>query len=133
MKSKLTPELTADVDKYISMGMTNQDVCNLVGIEESTFYKWLQTAEEPGADEKYVKFSDTVKKALSNFKAQHVLNILKASKLPQHWQASAWMLERKFPKEFGKIDRLAVEREDDNGMIAEILAMVKKDKGGEDE
>lgn len=51
----------------------------------------------------YARFWHDFKKASSNFVGLHVANINNAStkSTPQNWTASAWMLERKRPGEYG--------------------------------
>ena len=43
-KSKLTPWRHRRIIGYIKNGVPNVHACQLVGIDESTFYKWLKRA-----------------------------------------------------------------------------------------
>ena len=45
------------------------------------------------------------KKAEVDYKKTLLVTIRNASMRPQHWTAAAWLLERKYPLEFGKTDR----------------------------
>lgn len=92
-----TPEMIKTIAGYIAEGLTNQDACNLACIAEVTFYDWLKRAES--GEEPFAEFSKAVKKAQIQFKQTHVKNVGKKSK--RNWQASAWLLERKFPDEWG--------------------------------
>lgn len=69
-----------------------------------------------------------IKKAYSKYKAVHIARINEASK--NEWQASAWMLERKFPDEFAKPDKFKIyggkDSFEDLTPLAELL-------GGDDE
>ena len=40
-----------------------------------------------------------------DYKKNLLVTIRNASMRPQHWTAAAWLLERKYPLEFGKPDR----------------------------
>ena len=124
--AKLTPQFIDEFCTYIENGMTAKDSCNLCSINEATFYRWLHEAE--AVDEfgrpipKYVRqreLKDAVEKAKASFKAYHVQAIIKASK--RNWTASAWLLERRYPEEYGAIDRRSamdrskVEEKDEQG------------------
>lgn len=117
---------------YKENGLSDKDICDMVGIDTSTFYRWLKEAEtgidgnnstRPAQDLELKKeLNDGLKKARAAFKAFHIQNITKASK--KEWQASAWILERMYPKEFSRIDRqvaLMADAKKDNGMLDEIL------------
>lgn len=85
--------------KRIKSGLTNRDALLSVGISEETLYKRLRI-KNPNEKEK--AFIELVKKAQIEFKLKHIENISK--KGDEQWQASAWLLERKFKKEFGKYE-----------------------------
>lgn len=129
---KISKELIDEILTYKENGLSDKDICDMVGIHQATFYAWLKEAEtgkdynNPDRDATYLdlktELSDGLKRARSAFKAYHIQNITKAAK--KNWQASAWMLERMYPKEFSRIDRqiaLQAESKKDNGMLDEIL------------
>jgi len=60
------------------------------GICEDTFYEWIKTKPE---------FSEAVKKEESVAEEFHVARIIAGEK---NWTSSAWWLERKFPKRWGR-------------------------------
>lgn len=125
-KVKLTRELIAEICKVIENGASNIDACDLCMIATSTFYDWQQKADidrERGVNSIYVEFSDSIKRAMAKYKQFHLGVINKAAK-QEVWTASAWLLERKFPKEFAKTDRVSITKDDDNGMVDEILKAV---------
>ena len=57
-----------------------------------------------------MEFSNAVKKALADGELYHVNNIRRHAQ--NNWQASAWMLERKFPKKYGRQDREMVPEDE---------------------
>ena len=131
-KSKLNREVLDEILTYKENGLTDKDICDIVGIEQATFYGWLKEAEtgidrnNPGRPAKNlelkIELSQGLKKARAAFKAYHIQNINNAAR--KEWTASAWMLERFYPKEFGRIDRVVAmqgEAGKDNGMLDEIL------------
>jgi hypothetical protein len=136
---KLSEEMIAELCKWIGMGLSNLDACRLCNIHEATFYRWLKNGNGARPTRMERKLCESLKKAEAQFKATHVANILKHAK-DGAWQASAWMLERKQPKEYAKIDRKESAKEDDTGMLGDILAMMQRHQkeggdtgGGEEE
>jgi len=98
-KTKLTPELQEQICKYISIGVPNKVAAQACGIDERTFYRWIEkgNAQERGI---YRQFCQAVKKAESESIARDVAIIGKAAHEGK-WQASAWKLERRHPELFG--------------------------------
>jgi hypothetical protein len=107
-KPKLTVEMIDQICLYIENGNTNKDAVLLSGITEAAFYKWKEIANrikdagrlDREANYLYFYLLESIKKAESKFRAYHISNINAASK--KEWTASAWMLERRYPNEFGK-------------------------------
>ena len=129
---KISRDLIDEIITYKENGLSDKDICDMVGIAQQTLYRWLKDADtgvdtdnpdRPASDlELKQELSDGLKRAQAAFKAYHIQNITKAAK--KNWQASAWMLERMFPKEFSRIDRqiaLMADSKRDNGMLDEIL------------
>lgn len=84
--------VAAKVLEMVSNGLTIRRACEWAGIEESTFRKW-RTLD--------VTLSHALKKAEIEFEARHLANITTAA--TESWQASAWILERKFKKRYAKV------------------------------
>lgn len=134
-KTKLTDQLIDELCTYIENGMSNKDAADLCQISDVTLYRWLREADtlddkgkEPKEYKQQRKLKQSIQKAKAAFKAYHVQSIIRASK--KQWTASAWLLERKFPEEFGAADRgsvLAAQRaansaQEDDGLIEAITA-----------
>lgn len=85
---KLVSEIVLN---YLRDGMSLRDSCALAGVGKRTFHTW---AKEDSA------LSAQVKKARLESKLLHVRNI--RNHASEDWKASAWMLERMYPKEFAK-------------------------------
>ena len=111
--SKIKKELINSLLTHIREGCTFKDACALECISESTFYKWKTELPE---------FSESVKKAEIAFKKTHIRNIAKASE--KQWQASAWLLERKFKREFGIQHQILPESTAQIDYLAEAEARV---------
>lgn len=112
-KTLLTPELQQAICDNITAGLNQEDAAEYAGVPLRTFYNWLQRgereekrlAQSPGAKPQpreaiFLQFWQAVKKARLDFKRTQIRNVKQAAL--QHWQASAWLLERRWPKEFGQ-------------------------------
>ena len=106
-KSKLTPQLQAEFCKALENGASILGACGHVGITEKTYYNWINKAKEAKTKTKFVKFQECVEtakqKALFNFEQV----IVSASM--EHWQAAAWMLERRHPNLYGKREKIEAD------------------------
>lgn len=91
----IKPEQWQRVLDAISSGLTNIDACVVAGIAEDSFYTKLKKDPE---------YSESVKKAQIQFKFANIQKI----RNDQSWQSAAWLLERKFKHEFGKVDTLDI-------------------------
>ena len=111
MKPKLTEELIEVMCGLKAKGIHNKDICMAVGIHEATLYRWLN---KPSARLHRV-LSEEFKKAEARYK-QELLDTIRGAALAkrQYWTAAAWLLERKYPDEFGRPEtrKTAVESED---------------------
>lgn len=131
-KSKISPNLIEDVCNWLKLGYYQEDAAVMAGISPSTFYEWMKKGDEmddiieedkalpspdsplPATQEAvkvevvnmYSEFSEAVKRARAEAEGAHIRNIRRAADNGS-WQASAWWLERSFPKKWGK--RSAIE------------------------
>ena len=111
MKPKITEDLIKIICELKGKGMSNKDICMAVGIHEATLYRWLN---KPSARLHRV-LSEEFKKVEARYK-QELLDTIRGAALAkrQYWTAAAWLLERKYPDEFGRPEtrKTAVESED---------------------
>ena len=117
-KSDLTPEMQKELCDHIIGGASNKDAAALAGIDESTFYKWIKRGEEETKG-KFVLFFQSIKEARAAFREHHRKQIADAGKKGV-WTASAWLLERSCPEEYGR--RQAVEH---SGQIDTPVKVIK--------
>ncbi len=120
-------EVKEDLLKLISIGFTYKEAIDSVGIDESTFYRWQKQGKVQKKGQ-YFEFYKELKKANLMAKKVHLSNIHKQAQGGQDiqkirekiiegkliereilkektqpiWQASAWILERRYPNEFGR-------------------------------
>lgn len=96
---EVTPQNLDQCVAGIAAGLTIGDACALAGIDRRTF--WVHRKNDPALDLK-------VQRAYISFKLKHIKNIQTASE--SNWTASAWLLERKFPEEFGAKQSIEVHQ-----------------------
>jgi transposase len=90
-KRKRTKAIERKLLDAISKGHSRRDMAKLAGINFTTFYDWLHG--DP-------LFAREVEKAEAQYAGRLLRVIDKASGL--QWQAAAWILERRFPEQWGR-------------------------------
>jgi len=113
--TKLTAGVTTKLAWAIQMGTTYGQACQYAGIAYSTFRNYVHRGEaeqarleaggsDTGAvadrERDFLEFLEALKKAEGLFVVQQLTAIEMASR--DHWQAAAWKLERRFPREYGR-------------------------------
>lgn len=108
-RAKLTEEMVEQAIRLKADGLSNGDIICALGIHESTFYRWIGEPKNRLQRE----LSEGLKKEEAEFK-HTLLTTIRAAALArnQYWTAAAWLLERKYPDEYGKADR---RRDGDEG------------------
>lgn len=95
----LTDELQKQLIECIESGLYYDIACQAVGIDKSTFWRWMKEGRA-NLDQQKKDFYDAIKKAKGKC-AKDALDIIKAHRLKE-WTAAAWLLERRFRKYYGK-------------------------------
>ena len=96
-KPKCDEELVKKAVKLKKGGATNVDIAKSIGVSESTFYRWVSTPSTEAERE----LSESLKKAEADYKNALQGIIAKAAQ-ERDWKAAAWLLERKYPEEYGR-------------------------------
>jgi hypothetical protein len=127
-KTKLTGDVQARICKAIRAGTPFKLACEYGGIGVSTFYQWLERGERESGE--YAEFREAVKAA----EADAVVALLAKINLAatEHWQAAAWILERRYPHEFGrtvrehagKVETQITVSKDARGVAEEIAGLL---------
>ena len=99
---KLTPEMIEQICGLLIQGSTIAGAAMLTGISESTIYRWLAMGKSEGADPIYLELVARVGEAVESSEFELVQRMRIAGSKPDHWRATAWMLERRFPEKYGK-------------------------------
>lgn len=135
--TKFTPERREVILYAISRGMTYSLSAQSAGISYSGYLGWMKRGEaEVEADEKwhelpaderigdppviteYGIFYLDVKKAESDAVQRWVDRIQDAAEDDKHWHAAAWMLERRYPREYGQ--HTTVAGDPDNPLVMPV-------------
>ena len=118
---KLTKELQDRVCSYLRAGNYIETACKAAGIVKETLYRWLKRAAA-GDGEPFEGFREAVEAAQAQAEVRGVALVSKAGQ--EDWRAAAWMLERKFPKRWGTIQRheIGLSDEDKQETAATILS-----------
>jgi len=118
--SSLSPEVHQAVITAVQAGNYLDTAAAFAGVSRDSLHEWarrgarerrrIDRGEPPRLEETpYLEFSDALKRALAQAEVADVAQIAKAS--TEHWQAAAWMLERKFPQRWGRHATVRVEAE----------------------
>lgn len=95
---KLEPATQKIITDCVVAGMPYRFAAAQAGIGESTFYLWMSKGRKKKG-KPYVEFLASIKKAESDFIQRNAKRI--EAKADGSWQAAAWLLERRFPDEYG--------------------------------
>ena len=99
---KLTAEMIEQICDLLIEGSPIARSAMLTGISESTIYRWLAMGKSEGADPIYVELVARVGEAIESSEFELLQRMRIAGSKPDHWRATAWMLERRFPEKYGK-------------------------------
>ena len=121
-KKKLTYELVEQICDLKRDGLCDADIIAAIEVHPSTFYRWLKDGEEASSGVKRALY-DELKKAEAAYK-HGLLTTIKgaAESRAQFWTAAAWLLERKYPMEYGRMDRK--NEEETNAPVQLTLGLV---------
>ncbi len=99
---KLTSKRTEMLIESITSLSGKLDACRYAGIDYRSFDRWYR--EVPEFKEKIDKATE---EAIMNGKQIAIKAIFKA--MDKNWMAAAWWLERNFPNEYGRKDRIDMD------------------------
>ena len=146
-KLRLNRKLIKKMDELFKLGCTDKAVYNGVCLSYTQFYHWkdlgeeaLKKRDEEGVESLtenevlYALFLETIDKALSKFQAEALATIKEASKEKKGWLPAAWLLERRFQRDFAVRNRtdtqlsgkLKIEFEDVKSRAKEVVKEAKE-------
>jgi hypothetical protein len=98
--SKLTSEIQQRIGDNIALGLTYRLAAESVGITYKTLNEWNQKGQTEKSG-KYFEFSQYIKKCNADG-ARILLEKLNDAAKAGNCTVCAWILERRFPEEFGR-------------------------------
>ena len=124
--TKLNKEVCKTIADGITLGMPYEHAAVSAGVSYDTFNNWMKKGKVQKSG-KYFEFFKTIKEAEAKGIKNNLALITKSSK-EGSWQASAWILERRHPEEFGRREVIKASVEHDG----KIQLNVKRAKCGSD-
>lgn len=122
-KSKKLKKVYIDLFcRAVAKGIPEERACKHATFSNTSFRNWMNEIEEKniepmgkdevlgsrsGREKLLSYFAREYNSALLSFEEVHVANIEKHA--VKVWVASAWLLERRFPHEWGKLERKEIE------------------------
>jgi hypothetical protein len=121
-----------------------ETAAQFAGVSRATLFDWLAKGREAQAQiqkeqelipngQLYADFLDAVESAQARAEVQAVASLRKAGL--EHWQATAWWLERSRPRKYGRLERteitgaeggpIAVDLNVERNKALELLAAMK--------
>ena len=97
--SKFTPETVQKIISSVRLGLTYMRAAQLAGISHKTLNDWVNRGKA-SESEQYVKFYEDLQKANAECEVRHAGSLAEASRYD--WRASAWVLERRFARDWGR-------------------------------
>jgi hypothetical protein len=98
--SKLTPDIQQRIGENISLGLTYRLAAELAGVTYKTFNEWNQKGQTEKSG-KYFEFAQHIKKCNADG-ARKLLERLNDAVEAGNCQVCMFILERRFPEEFGR-------------------------------
>lgn len=99
--SKYTPDVVEAICAALSLGLPRVRACALANVSRDSFDRWLH---------RYADFAALVAQKEAEF-IGHNVNVIQQAADEGTWQGAAWLLERRWPMEFGKHDTIRIQAE----------------------
>ncbi len=138
-QSKLTPAVHQALVEAVKRGNYVSVACDLVGISEVTYYNWIKTAEqlldshtpiEQATEHQAncVQLFKSIKAAESQAQDMLIAVVVGAATGPEKdWKAAMTMLERRWPKMYGRSEaRLMKDEETSNKALDRMAAAIEE-------
>ena len=103
--SKLTPETTQRIVEAVELGATWERAADAAGVGASTLGLWRRRGE--AGDAPYSAFLAALKRA-EGAGVERALMVIRKAAAAGAWQASAWLLERRYPADYGRRSEVSV-------------------------
>ncbi len=125
-RTKLTKHVQERVVKALQLGLTYEHAAAFAGIDKATLYRWMARGRrdaENGEESIFREFNDALKESEGLAAAQCMARIVKAAE-GGTWQASAWILERRFGYRARQEVSINVDEEDSLEEVEKLIERV---------
>jgi hypothetical protein len=116
-----TPEVQERVCHALRAGAHMEQAAAYASVHRATIYRWLMRGESDDAPQRFRDFAATVSEAESGFEIASLALIARAG--DEHWQARAWLLERRHPKRWGRRKSLELSGPDGEPIRLDALGL----------
>ena len=106
-----------DLLENLRFGMSIKAATSQAGIDESTYYRWIDSSEE---------WSMEVQAAIRFSEAKLLAKLERCADMKEDWRAYAWWLSRRFPKEYGDQKQVDLNVAKQSDGSSEVMAMLKQ-------
>lgn len=113
--TQFTPEKRTAILEAVRLGLPEGRAAELCGLDPSTLAHWKARGREEDAGP-YYDFLMDLKEADAHCERALLSVVRKAAESERHWTAAMTLLERKWPKRWGRMDRVTA-----GGLSAEDL------------
>ena len=103
-REKCTAEAIERAVELKGRGVNDVDVARCIGVRADTLSKWRN---DPKTDNQR-RMAEALDQAEGDYKAA-LLGIIMRDAQERDWKAAAWLLERKYPNEYGKAQRVVAD------------------------
>lgn len=131
--SLLTKSRETALLQAIEGGLSLKHAAMFAGICYETLNRWRKRGEIETAPAEFRQFCQALRR--SEAIALHKLVGYVVAAAPKDWRAATWMLERRYPDDFGRLDKIESRKSpnqppfSDDGITHEVLARMKKQSG----
>lgn len=121
-KLKISKKIKQKFFEAIEIGLSYKSACAYSNISESSLYRWIKQGESD--QESDIKSKQrTFFEELSNANSSVEIELIREIKASNDWRAKAFILERRFKKDWGQSAELNLKEE---GTKKEIVYDVSK-------
>jgi transposase len=108
--TKLTATVSKTICDAIGEGISLEGAAELANVSASTAYEWFSRGlgEDPrgrGETKAFAEFAERLTRARAEAELREMRAIVKAA-ADGDWRAAAWRLERRYPKQYGRQQRV---------------------------
>ncbi len=117
---KLTPEITKSIADDLALAIPFETACGRAGVPVPTAYEWRRRGE--AGEEPYNDFAITVTRARCEAVRLLTVRALAGGKGSSN---ATWFLERRYPKDYGSVQRLEHSGPDGKPISIEAKALAQ--------